>query len=283
MLAFFLACASPQPAETPTAPVIVATSFPAWYLADRLTGVEVRCILPPGEDSQGWQPDGALIASLSVADLIVSSGAGFEAWMSTAALPESRVVDLSAGLNLIRQETTTHSHGVGGDHSHDGVDPHVWLDPSSYRVQAETLAEVLTERGLAVADLPGLLAQLDALDAAYADHLSDPRLPVLLANHPAYGYLARRHALSIPSLDLDPQGLSGPAPSVPEGAVLLWEEPPSDAVVAAIPARHVVLDPLEQPPVGGVYDYIAQSQVNITRIAKLLAETPDGEHRHQQE
>ncbi|MDG1479200.1 MAG: metal ABC transporter substrate-binding protein [Myxococcota bacterium] len=278
MLALLLACASQQPAEVYTAPTIVATSFPAWYLADRLTDVEVRCILPPGQDPQAWQPDGALIASLSAADLIVSSGAGFEAWMSTAALPESRVVDLSAGLELIRLEATTHSHGIGGAHSHDGVDPHAWLDPASYRVQAEALAAVLTERGLTVVELPELLAQLDGLDAAYAEHLSDPRLPVLLANHPAYGYLARRHALTIPSLDLDPQGLSGAAPTVPEGAVLLWEEPPSDVVVAAIPARHVVLDPLEQPPVGGAYDYIAQSQVNITRLAELLAEAADGDH-----
>ena len=64
MLALLLACATQQTAEVSTAPIIVATSFPAWYLADRLTGVEVRCILPPGEDPQDWQPDGTLIASL---------------------------------------------------------------------------------------------------------------------------------------------------------------------------------------------------------------------------
>ncbi|MFT5686893.1 MAG: zinc transport system substrate-binding protein [Myxococcota bacterium] len=281
MLALLLACTgSPSTAE-PSVPVIVATSFPAWYLADRLTDVEVRCILPPGADPQAWQPDGDLIASLAAADLIVSSGAGFEAWMATAALPESRVVDLSAGLSLIHLEADTHSHGIGGEHSHAGIDPHTWLDPISYRTQAETLAAALPRIGLTPVDLPGLQTQLDALDADYAAQLSDPRLPVLVANHPAYHYLARHHGLTIPSLDLDPQTPPEIAPTLPSGAVLLWETPPADAVMSAIPVRHIVLDPLEQPPAGATYDYIAQSQANIARLEELLAAAGDGDHSHQ--
>ena len=100
MLLFFLGCSGSEPVAPPTSPVIVATSFPAWYLATRLAPeLEVRCILPPGEDPQTWQPDGALISSLSSADLIVTVGAGYEAWTLTAALPESRVVDLSAEIS----------------------------------------------------------------------------------------------------------------------------------------------------------------------------------------
>ena len=68
-------------------------------------------------------------------------------------------------------------------------------------------------------------------------------------------------------------------PVVPEGAVLLWETPPSEAVQAAIPARHVVLDPLEQPAEGG-YDYRAQTEANIARLKELLAGAASGDDSH---
>ncbi len=280
LLPLLSGCDTPPPAKT-APPVIVATSFPACYLADRLTDEAVRCILPPGADPQTWQPDGALIASLAEADLIITSGAGYEAWMATAALPESRVVDLSAGVEPIILPTTTHSHGLGGEHSHAGIDPHMWLDPLSYRQEAETLAAALRRAGVTVVGLDGLLADLDALHAGYAERLGDPRLPALVASHPAYSYLARRHGLSIPSLDLDPLTPPEPPPEVAAGAVLLWETPPAEAVMAAVSARQIVLDPLEQPPPGGAYDYVAQSQANIARIAEILAEPAEGDHSQQ--
>lgn len=277
MLLILLSCSGPEPAAPPPPPIVVATSFPAWYLAARLApDLEVRCILPPGEDPQTWQPDGELISSLASADLIVTVGAGYEAWTQTAALPESRVVDLSAEIALIELEDTTHSHGIGGAHSHAGIDPHTWLDPTEYAVQARTLAARLSE--FTVVDAEPLLSELALLGEGYATVLGDPRLPALQANHPAYHYLARRHSLTIPSLDLDPSSPPAEPIVLEAGTVLLWETPPDAAVTAAIQAQHAVLDPLEQPPEGGAYDYRAQSEANIVRLNKLLAGPLNGDN-----
>ena len=279
MLLLLLGCSGSEPIAPPAAPVVVATSFPAWYLAARLApALEVRCILPPGEDPQTWQPDGALIASLASADLIVTVGAGYEAWTQTAALPESRVVDLSAEIALIELEETTHSHGIGGAHSHAGIDPHTWLDPVEYAVQARTLAARLA--ALTTVDAAPLLGELAVLEAGYAAVLSDPSLPVLQANHPAYHYLARRHSLTIPSLDLDPSTPPAEPIALADGTVLLWETAPDAAVIDAIQAQHVVLDPLEQPPADGPYDYRLQSEANIAQLKALLADPPAGDDSH---
>lgn len=279
MLLLLLGCSGSEPAALPQPPVVVATSFPAWYLAARLApALDVRCLLPPGEDPQTWQPDGALIASLASADLIVTVGAGYEAWIQTAALPESRVVDLSVDIALIELEGTTHSHGIGGAHSHAGIDPHTWLNPTEYALQARTLAARLAP--LMAVDAAPLLGELGELDSGYAAVLSDPSLPKLQANHPAYHYLARHHGLSIPSLDLDPSTPPAEPPVLESGTVLLWETAPSAAVRDAISAQHVVLDPLEQPPADGTYDYLSQSEANIALLQTLLAAPQDGDDSH---
>lgn len=277
MLTLLLACSQPEAPAPAADPVVVATSFPAWYLADQLLDVPVRCVLPPGADPQTWQPDGDLIAAVASADLIIASGAGFEAWMKTAALPERRIIDLSEPIDLITLEGATHSHGIGGEHSHAGTDPHTWLDPQSFRVQAEHLRAVLSEQGLTPADTGALSEALVGLHADYGAVF--PKLPPLYANHPAYNYLARRHGRTIPSIDVDPEVVPEAVPALPEGAVVLWESAPSEAVAAAIPARHVVIDPLEQPA-DGTYDYLAQSRANITALTALLADIADGDDSH---
>ena len=277
MLPLLIACMGSEPTTKPAAPVIVATSFSACDLARRLTnGLEIRCIQPPGEDPQTWQPDGPTISALADADLILSNGAGFEAWMKTAALPASRVVDLSEGIDLITLEATTHSHGIGGDHSHEGIDPHTWLDPLNHVQQARNAAAALGDLA-DPASLSDLETQLTALHEGYAAALSGAE--GISANHPAYHYLARRHGLTIPSLDLDPH--SPPPLPLSPGGILLWEQTPEAAVTAMISARHVVLDPLEQPPDDGTYDYLAQSASNVALLSELLAAAPDGDHSHE--
>jgi hypothetical protein len=124
--------APPPPAAAAAKREVVAplsiktTSYPADLLARRLapSGAMVSLILPAGEDPPHWQPPGALVSSLAEADLIVANGAGFEAWMATAALPESKLVRAADGVPTIAGAATTHSHGPAGAHSHGAVDQH---------------------------------------------------------------------------------------------------------------------------------------------------------------
>ncbi|MFT4621694.1 MAG: zinc transport system substrate-binding protein [Myxococcota bacterium] len=277
----------PPPASQDAAPLqVTSTSFPADWLVERIAGDLVRRvnIHPEGEDPASWQPPASVVASLADADLVVANGAGFEAWMATASLPADSVVRTASKLELIAIEEVTHSHGTG-EHSHAGTDPHTWGDPTSFFVQARSAHAALVaadpdHRVEFDENLRGLERDLKHLTGRLAGataHLGDASLS---ANHPSFGYFARRFRLTIHPFDLDP----AEPPSAEQLAafaewakgkdrpVLLWESQPSDPVKAAFPPAvvHQYLDPLESP-VEGVYDYMAQAEANAGRLEALLA------------
>ena len=264
------------------------TCFPVDWLVGRIAGDRVRRsnILPAGEDPPHWQPSADLVAGLNQADLIVANGAGYERWMTTAMLPRTKRVDTSSGLELIRIEAPTHSHGAEGRHSHTGTDPHTWADPRTYLAQAHAVHAALVEadpdnRDRYGENLQALRRDLEALDEEYAAALRGAGEWVLAAGHPSYNYLARRYGLNIRSFNFDP----GVAPTEQqrsdftewaagvERPVLLWESEPSPQVVSAFPerVRHVRIDPLEQPGEAGTYDYLSQARANVSRFEALIA------------
>ena len=284
----WLACdAAPPTAPRPAreAPLkIVALSFPAQWLTQRLVGegVVVERLLPAGEDPPTYQPPPERIAALQDADLIVGNGAGYEAWLTTASLPEGRLVLTAEGLDLITLPETTHRHGAAGEHSHGGVDPHTWTDPLLLVQQAEALSLAL-QRAQPDGGWDGraatLRADLAALHAENQAGLAPLSGQKIAANHPAYNYLARRYALDLSSFDFDPEtppSAESLAAFVTWAAgqaapMLWWETAPSDAVRAAFPptVRHVVIDPLEQPPEGGEYDLLRAARGNLSTLSGL--------------
>ena len=275
------------PADDPAGLLQVRTTcFPVDWLVQRIGGdrIDRVNILPVGEDPPFWQPSGEVIAALGDADLIVVNGAGFERWTLTAALPVSKVVDASNGLDLIHFEGSTHSHGVRGEHSHSGTDPHTWSDPRTYLAQARNVRDALVEADPSNGEyydenLASVQEDLEELHREYSRVLAPARGLHLAANHPAYGYLARRYNLEIRSFDFDPDAtpsaeqLQGFSTWAPDGGrlILFWESEPSPEVVQAFPdrVRHVYLDPLEQPAEGG-YDYLAQARANLAILEGLL-------------
>lgn len=267
---------------------VIAGSVPVHHLAQRLSSGQpwsVRLLPPPDADPGTWEPLPTDIVAAQRAALVLLNGAGYEAWTATAALPATRVVRTAADVPPLRRESRTHSHGVSGAHSHGAVDPHTWMDPSAYRTQARATHNALS--GLPGADvslLAGQLQQLEAELVALEDqlHAARPEARALASNHPAFGHLARRLGLEITDFDLDPDH---PAPAEAATAVrdwadrnphptLLWEAEPSAAVLASLPdsVHHVVIDPLEHPPPGGRFDYIAQGRANVAVLGSLSAD-----------
>lgn len=282
----------PSPESTPDQPeadepaaqaqplTVVATSFPAAYLVQRVggDGVVVDNILPAGEDAPHYTPSAEAIGKAQQAGLVVANGAGFEGWMAAATLPADTVVYSAAGQDLIEVEGATHSHGGAGEHSHAGTDPHTWAAPPLYAAQAKVVHDALVKASPPhVADfganLAALQTELTALDQAYAAALAPAAGLKLAANHPAWEYLERQYGLDILSLDLAPDAAPSQEAVAQVGAwadgverpIMLWESQPSEEVAAALPEgiEHVVVDPLEQPGPGGSYDYVAQANANV--------------------
>ena len=265
-------------------PQVVAVNDPLAFFAERLLSDEADVVFPvPADvDPSFWRPSISDISTIQSADLILLNGAGFATWVDRVSLPRSKVVNTTAALKdrFIVTESITHSHGDGGEHSHEGLASYTWLDPQLALAQAEAVARAIVTRELAPARLveqrlSDLAAELTALDVAALEAFASLEGVAMIATHPRYHYLERRYGLSITSLEWE----AGAMPTAEQLAelgtlvadtganILLWEAaPPQQALdaVAALNLRSVVFPPLAHRSDGG---YLAAFQRAIAELA----------------
>ena len=186
-------------------PQVIAVSQALQDLAQRLLAEDADVVfpVPDGTDPSFWRPSIADISTEQSADLILLNGAGFATWIDRVSLPRGRLVNTSDGITdrFIVTESITHSHGDGGEHSHEGLASYTWLDPTLAIAQAEAIAAAILARDLAEADevearLAKLTSDLTTLDATARDVLQDVQNVAMIATHPRYQYFARRYGLS---------------------------------------------------------------------------------------
>lgn len=291
-------------AEEPEAsggrPVVFTTFYPTTYLTERIGGdlVEVVCPVPPDEDAIFWKPSAETINRYQDADLIVINGAQFEKWVLTASLPPRLVVDTARPFEdewIEFEDAVTHAHGPAGEHAHEGVDGHTWLDPMQAMAQAYEIAKglrrILPERTAAIdealteldADLAALDISLRAAREGYDDH-------AILASHPAYNYVARRYGLKIVNLDLDPEAMPddetfegiAEAARTTDARHILWESEPLPAIVKRLRdelgVESILFSPCELMDPADLEageDYLSVMRANVNRLKPALR--PRGE------
>jgi zinc transport system substrate-binding protein len=283
----------PEPAGGGAAakPVIYTTFYPTTYFTQRLAGdlVTVVCPVPADEDAIFWKPDDATVARYQKADLIVVNGADFEKWVLATSLPQARVVDtakpFAAGFVKF-EKAVTHSHGPAGEHAHEGIDGHTWLDPINAKVQAGEIAKALAKllpahAATFEANLKALRADLDALDAGLKTVTEKLAGAPLLASHPAYNYVAKRYSWNVKNLDLDP----GEMPSDEAFAaikallaehpakIILWESFPLSEIAKRfaeeLGLRSVEFSPCElvdPEALAGGEDYLSVMKRNLANL-----------------
>jgi zinc transport system substrate-binding protein len=247
-------CGQKEPETTARTgkPVVYTTFYPTQYFAERIGVdlIDVVCPVPEDEDAIFWMPDAKAIVAYQNADLVILNGAGFAKWVQKVSLPEARVVNTAMPFEeafIHFEHGTVHSHGEGGEHAHEGLDGHTWIDPVNARIQANEIKNALSarfpeheaafEKGFAALakDLNALDEKLKAYQAAYKNQ-------PLLASHPAYNYIARRYGWNIKNLDLDPEAM--PSDETFEGIKdilkrhpathLIWETYPTQAIAYRI-------------------------------------------------
>lgn len=282
------------PSLEPAKPVVMTTFHPTTCFVRRIAKdrVTVSCPLPQDADAAFWNPPREVIARFQAADLVIVNGADLEKWIATASLRSSRLVDVSkpfADSFLRIENAVTHSHGAAGEHSHEGIDGHTWLDPENARIQAKEILRALDRRfaddAAARAEFAmnhaALDAELAALDAGFRG-LGKQKGGALYASHPAYNYLARRYGWKVINLDLDPGEMPGDEKiaalrfglSERPGKYLLWEAEPLPEIAARMKSElgleSIVVDPGENPSAKDLesgLDYLAIQRRNLASLA----------------
>ena len=196
---------------------VVTTTYPIYLFASALTrdvdGVVVERL---DTGSTSCLHDYTLsvndMKKLAHAQVIALNGAGLEDFMDDAlATSEAAVIDCDEGVDLLPALTSHdvedgHDHDHEG-HTHDGVDPHYWMDPRRAVQMVENLAGGLSQADPDHADDYAQAAQrcaqqlsgwAEELDGLFADaRRRGVDIPGLITFHDGFQYFAAAYDLPL--------------------------------------------------------------------------------------
>lgn len=202
---------------------VVASFYPLYEFASKIIGDrgEVSTLIPAGVEPHDWEPTAEDISRGRAADVLIINGAGFERWVND--LEARFVVNTSEGIEFNHEEGENEA-GAADEHGHEGentgeggnrVNPHIWLDPTFAKHQANKIRDAMTRSDPANADYYNqnadrLIAELDSLDASIRTELGSCDKLDFIAFHDAFVHFSERYGLRQHSI----QGVS------PEGEIL---------------------------------------------------------------
>ena len=256
---------------------VVASFYPLAWVTERVAGDDwtVTNLTTPGGEPHDLELSIAATVDLTSAALVVYLG-GFQPAVDDAVDTNREGARLDAA-DVV--ELRPEASGARGD-----LDPHFWLDPLLMADLAEgvgdRLAELDPENAATYrANADDLVADLQQIDAAYADGLTGCQRDLVVVSHDAFGYLARY------GLDFEPiAGLSPDAEPTPaalaaladlieaEGVTTVFSERLASPAMAQTLATDLgvetaVLDPLEglTDETGGK-DYLSLMEDNLSAL-----------------
>lgn len=179
-------------------PQIVASTLPVYEFSSalcegtslsvsRLVTEEVSCL-------HDYTLQVSQMRAVESADVVILNGGGLEDFLGDVLQNADRVIDASIGLEL-----SCGHHHEGHEHKHD---PHIWLSPEKAKQMCQTICNELCELYPAhtaqfEANLTGLLAKLDALQAYGEAKLQHLKNRNLITFHDGFTYFAESFDLHI--------------------------------------------------------------------------------------
>ena len=250
---------------------VVAGFYPLAFAAEQIRGVDVEVtnLTPAGAEPHDLELTPREVEEILDADLVLYLGDGFQPAVEEAVSGgDVQAIDVLEGLEL--RETD------------EGVDPHVWLDPTLF-------AQVVDRIALELGDATGarlLVTRLNALDEAYQLGLADCERRDVVTTHDAFGYLADRYELEVipitglaPEAEPSPQDLEAVADLVEaRGVTTVFTETLLSPEIGETVAREAgattaVLNPLEglsEDELVRGDDYFSVMEANLDALRRGL-------------
>lgn len=207
------------------APRVFVSIAPQKYFVDRVSNgtAEVAVMIEPGANPHVFEPKPRQMTTLSGADLYFTIGSSFDlTWVPrlAAAAPGLRVVHTEEGVRRIAmaeehddmpETEDEHAEDHGPEHHHhDGLDPHIWLDPNLVLIQAAHIRDGLSQADPAAAatyaagyeDFRSELTDLDRRIRAILAPIPAERRTFLVF-HPSWGYFAHAYKLNQIAMEVE--------------------------------------------------------------------------------
>lgn len=201
---------APAEAETATGKMPVVASFYAMGELARAIGgdkVDVRTVVPDGEEPHDFQPKASDLTALSKAKVLVLNGCGMEqSWavkaVQTAGANDLIVVTASDGTDVIHVPM---KHILHHDTATEPVDPHIWLSPANALVEAANIRDAYIQadpdnQAYYEEQYDHFAGQMEDLMSTYKRRFAVAPQKHFVTGHAAFAYLARDFGLSQKSL-----------------------------------------------------------------------------------
>lgn len=197
---------------------IYTTIFPLKDFASKIGGkyVNVTSIYPNGVDAHDYEPTSKQVVNIANADLFIYNGAEMEPFAEkldqTLKNSKVNILEASKGIHLIKF-VGEEDHEDNGNHSeehHHDKDPHVWLDPTLAKIEAENIKNELiklkpNQKEYFEANFSNLEKQFNQLDQEFQSLMNHAKRKDIVVSHSAYGYWEHHYGIKqVPITGLSP-------------------------------------------------------------------------------
>lgn len=197
---------------------VAAAFYPLQYAADRVAGdlAAVHNLTIPGKEPHDLELTVSETALITQADLVVYEDGfqpavddGIDQNATGTKLDVTSAADLLPTEDGHEEETEAEHEEHEEEHDHGDLDPHFWQDPLRMAAVGDAVADELAELDPDHADdfranADDLRADLEALDAEYAEGLAECERDTVVVSHDAFGYLAKYGLHLAPVAGLSP-------------------------------------------------------------------------------
>ncbi len=274
---------------------VAASFYPVYFLAQQIAGdkADVFNITPAGAEPHDYEPTAQDMARMENSKMIVINGGGLEAWVDNVNQNfEHGAIMVVAGEGLFSESKhDKNGHEDSDGHDHEGIDPHIWLNP----ILAKNMANKILDGFIQIDPInenyyrinaEGLILRLENLDNEYMVGLADCKSKNIITSHSAFGYLAEAYGLNQVSV----AGLSpDEEPSVQQLAEVskfakdnnvkyiffesLISPKLSETIATEVGAKMLVLNPiggLSNEEISQGKDYFTEMENNLANLKTAL-------------
>ncbi len=184
--ALLIGC-SQKTEQGPNKPLLLVSLAPYQTLVQKIAGEEfkIETVVPINTDPHHYEPTSKQLSTIAEGKIWFRIGESFER-KRLPLLKDTKVLDLRQELPMIEGQCKHHTH----------EDRHLWLSPKLMIIQAERIAEALsemfpTEKETFEKNLEIVKSDLEQLDREIDKRLQLAENRIFLVSHPAFAYFCR--------------------------------------------------------------------------------------------
>ncbi len=196
---------------------VTVSILPQKYFVEQIAEekVKVNVMVRAGFSPATYEPKTSQMKLLSDSQVYFSIGVPFEnSWLEKFENANKKMLLVNTSKGIVKLEMSEHDHHEDKNekehhqeenkhqenHSEDGLDPHVWLDPLLVKIQAKSIYETLIKvdyknKVFYTKNYHNFLKKLDELNIQIESKLKNVSKSEFMVFHPSWGYFAKRYDL----------------------------------------------------------------------------------------